>query len=66
MLKPESLVEKAAWADGWQAASAGIERHECLHYPTLAEQQAFGLGWDKRTEGLDMGEPGAAPPPIPD
>jgi len=53
VLIPKTAAEKEAWLAGWKAEAAGIGRHECLHYPTLAEQQAFGLGWDKRNEDLD-------------
>jgi len=56
MLMPKTVAEKAAWFDGWKAAASGIRRHECLHYAAFAEQQAFGLGWDKRNESLEADE----------
>ena len=56
MLVPRTAAEKAAWFDGWKAAASGIGRHECLHYATLSEQQAFCLGWDKRNESLEADE----------
>jgi ribosome modulation factor len=52
VLIPKTAAEKEAWLAGWKAAAAGIGRHECLHYSTLEEQKAFGLGWDKRNEDL--------------
>ena len=56
MLIPKTAAEKVAWFDGWKGAAAGIRRDDCLHYPTEAERQAFGLGWDKRNEELEADE----------